>query len=135
LLLREINRTLIVHFDSHRKVCRMDIAADVPELDDSDPAFQAFMSRAIGRPGLPDNLDDWLEREPTAKALTKLGLHTTKGTLATLECRGGGPPCKPWGPRRLYQWREVLRWAFRRLEAPRRRRREPAAQTSAEAAL
>jgi hypothetical protein len=55
-------------------------------------------------------LDAWLEREPTAQAMTEIGYRTAPATLATKASRGLGPPYRKYGGRALYRWRDVLAW-------------------------
>lgn len=59
-----------------------------------------------------------LTRDQAALALTKAGFPIKSKTLATLACRGGGPPFHHFGARVLYRWDEALAWANARLSSP-----------------
>jgi len=59
-----------------------------------------------------------LRRRAAAKALTDVGFPTAAATLATLACRGGGPPFQRYGRIPLYQWGPTLAWAQSRLSPP-----------------
>jgi hypothetical protein len=61
-----------------------------------------------------------LRRRPAAVALSNAGFPTAAATLATLACRGGGPPFRRYGRVPLYRWGELLAWAESRLSAPMR---------------
>jgi hypothetical protein len=67
-----------------------------------------------------DNLtpESKLTREKAALALSALGYPTSKLSLATLACRGGGPSYQRYGRRALYCWADLLAWAEGRLTAP-----------------
>lgn len=62
--------------------------------------------------------DALLRREDTATALTEAGFRTSKATLASMACRGGGPPFYLYGRVPLYRWGDVLAWAQGRMSAP-----------------
>ena len=64
---------------------------------------------------IPDDPDTLLRRRPTARALTEAGYETAEATLATLACRGGGPPYQKYGRYPLYRWGSALEWARSRL--------------------
>jgi hypothetical protein len=61
------------------------------------------------------NREALLTREELAEALALAGFPTTRATLATKACRGGGPPFCKFGPRALYRWADALTWAQSRL--------------------
>ena len=63
-------------------------------------------------------LDALLQRKLTAEALTKCGFEISEATLATMACRGGGPPFHKFGRKPLYRWGDALAWAKSRLSAP-----------------
>jgi hypothetical protein len=65
----------------------------------------------------PDTL---LRRRDAAAALRAAGYPTAPATLATLACRGGGPPFRRFGRVPLYRWADLLDWAGSRLSAPMR---------------
>jgi hypothetical protein len=65
----------------------------------------------------PDNPNELLSRDQTAKALTEAGYQTKAKTLATKATRGGGPPYRLFGSRALYRWGDALEWAESRLSA------------------
>jgi hypothetical protein len=56
-----------------------------------------------------------LRRRAVAKALSDVGFPTSPATLATLACRGNGPPFQRYGRIPLYQWGSTLEWARSRL--------------------
>jgi hypothetical protein len=60
----------------------------------------------------PDTL---LRRREGAAALKAAGYPTAPATLATLACRGGGPPFRRFGRVPLYRWADLLDWARSRL--------------------
>jgi hypothetical protein len=64
---------------------------------------------------IPDNPDALLTRQQAATALTESGFPISPKTLATMACRGGGPPFHRFGPRVLYQWGSSITWAKERL--------------------
>jgi hypothetical protein len=68
---------------------------------------------------IPNDIDALLLRIPTAEALTKAGFPIKAKTLATVACRGGGPPYSLFGKRALYRWGDALQWAKARMTAPR----------------
>jgi hypothetical protein len=68
---------------------------------------------------IPDDINALLLRIPTAEALTKAGFPIKAKTLATVACRGGGPPYSLFGKRALYRWGDALQWAKARMTAPR----------------
>jgi hypothetical protein len=67
---------------------------------------------------VPANLDALLTRSQTGACLREEGFPVADKTLATLACRGGGPPYHRFGARVLYRWRDALDWARSRLSAP-----------------
>lgn len=60
---------------------------------------------------IPDDLEAQLNRHDTAAALTAAGYQTAPTTLATLACRGAGPPFRKYGRWLLYTWGDALAWA------------------------
>jgi hypothetical protein len=62
---------------------------------------------------IPD--DRLLTRIRAADALADAGFPISPTTLATLACRGNGPPFRRFGPRVLYPWQSTLEWARSRL--------------------
>jgi hypothetical protein len=71
-------------------------------------------------PLIIDNLtlETLLQRKQLALALTERGFETSPATLATMACRGGGPPFRKFGRKPLYKWGDALEWAEARLSAP-----------------
>jgi hypothetical protein len=67
---------------------------------------------------IPSNPDTLVTRRRGAEALTEAGYPTACATLATLACRGGGPPYQRYGSRVVYRWGDLLAWAQSRLSAP-----------------
>ena len=67
---------------------------------------------------IAENPDVVLDRKGAAAALTEAGFQTAPSTLATLACRGGGPPYRLFGRKPLYRWGDVLEWAVNRTSAP-----------------
>ena len=63
----------------------------------------------------PLDPDTLLRRDACAAALTEAGFMISPRTLATLACRGGGPPFQKYGRWPLYPWGEALAWAQARL--------------------
>jgi hypothetical protein len=63
----------------------------------------------------PDTL---LTRKQAAEALTARGYPTSERTLSTKATRGGGPLFRHFGPRVLYRWADLLKWAESRLSPP-----------------
>ncbi len=63
----------------------------------------------------PDTL---LRRAALAAELTAAGFPTATATLATMACRGGGPPLRLYGRIPLYEWGAALAWARSRLSQP-----------------
>lgn len=59
-----------------------------------------------------------LTRRALASALRERGFPITPQTLATMACRGGGPPHARWGRHTLYIWNDALAWAQGRLTVP-----------------
>jgi hypothetical protein len=59
-----------------------------------------------------------LRRDALARALSDEGFPTAIATLATLACRGGGPPMRLYGRIPLYEWGPSLAWARARLSQP-----------------
>jgi hypothetical protein len=57
----------------------------------------------------------FLRRAEAARALTGAGYPTASATLATLACRGGGPPYRRYGRRPLYRLADLIEWAEGRL--------------------
>jgi hypothetical protein len=65
--------------------------------------------------GLPTTLnsidpDTLLNRRKTAEVLQDCGIDITRGGLAILACRGGGPPYQEIGRTVLYKWQDVTEW-------------------------
>jgi hypothetical protein len=67
---------------------------------------------------VPIGLDVLLDRRALAEALTEEGYKTSPATLATLACRGGGPPFRKYGRRPIYRWGDGLEWAQSRTTPP-----------------
>lgn len=65
-------------------------------------------------------LNPLLDRRAASATLAELGFPCAAATLATLACRGGGPPFVKFGPRALYRRDDLAEWARARLTAPRR---------------
>lgn len=89
---------------------------------------------------IPESPAAVLDRRAAAAALTEAGFRIATSTLATLACRGGGPPYRLFGRKPLYRWGDTLEWAVNRTSAPasssaehglRRSPREAAAATGA----
>ena len=59
--------------------------------------------------------------------LKNKGLSIEAATLATLRCRGGGPPFQKWGRQPIYDPELLDQWAEGRLSSPRLSTSEPAA--------
>jgi hypothetical protein len=53
-----------------------------------------------------------------AAALSALGFPTSSKTLATLRCRGGGPPFEKYGKYVSHKWGPGKAWAEDRLSDP-----------------
>ena len=68
----------------------------------------------------PINPDALLRRKQLAEALTTKGFPVAPASLATMVCRGGGPPYRTFGRVVLYRWGDALEWAEARMTAPRR---------------
>ena len=51
----------------------------------------------------PTDPETRLTRAAGAEALTEAGYPTATATLATLACRGGGPPYRLYGARVIYR--------------------------------
>jgi hypothetical protein len=68
---------------------------------------------------IPQNPDALLCRRDTAQALTESGYPTPPATLATMACRGDGPPYHKYGRAPLYRWEDALAWAKSRLSEAR----------------
>ncbi|HEX3666389.1 MAG TPA: hypothetical protein VHU23_14285 [Rhizomicrobium sp.] len=66
------------------------------------------------------NPDTLLTRARSAEALTCAGYPTSKASLATLACRGGGPVYRLYSRTALYRWSDLLAWAEARCSAPRK---------------
>jgi phosphate-selective porin len=64
--------------------------------------------------------DALLRRKQVAEALTSAGFPVAPASLATMVCRGGGPPYRTFGRVVLYKWGDALEWAEARMTAPRR---------------
>jgi hypothetical protein len=60
-----------------------------------------------------------LRRRAVAEASTAHGYPIKEKTLATMACRGGGPPFQLWGRIPIYTWGPYLGWAEGRLSEPR----------------
>jgi hypothetical protein len=73
-----------------------------------------------GSPMIPNDPDTLLRRSQAAQALTECGFPVKVATLATMACRGGGPPYRLFGTRPLYRWGDAVLWAQNRLSEPRR---------------
>jgi hypothetical protein len=56
-----------------------------------------------------------LNRRKTAEVLQECGIDITRGGLAILACRGGGPPYHKIGRTVLYKWRDVSAWLYAKL--------------------
>jgi len=63
----------------------------------------------------PDSL---LTRARGAEELTRAGYPTSKASLATLACRGGGPLYRLYSRTALYRWGDLLAWAKARCTLP-----------------
>jgi len=59
-------------------------------------------------------------RGDAAEALTKAGLPCSPKTLATLACRGNGPPYSRFGRVSVYRGEDLVSWAIRRMSRPAR---------------
>src|SRR5215471_6135638 len=59
-----------------------------------------------------------LTRKRSAEELTKAGFQISPASLATLACRGGGPPFCHFGKLALYTWADLLEWAVARCTKP-----------------
>jgi hypothetical protein len=66
----------------------------------------------------PLDPDARLTRKRAAAALSDAGYQTAESTLATLATRGGGPTFQKFGPRVIYKWADLLRWAQARTSRP-----------------
>jgi hypothetical protein len=66
----------------------------------------------------PPDREDLLTRDETAVALTAAGYPIRSATLGSMATRGGGPPCRRFGSRTLYQWGNVIDWAEGRPPLP-----------------
>jgi hypothetical protein len=71
--------------------------------------------RPLPSPLLPDTK---LIRSEAAQALSENGFPVALATLATLACRGDGPPFQKFGRRPIYTWASLQEWAERRLSSP-----------------
>lgn len=80
---------------------------------------------------IPADPDTWLRRKVTSAALAEKGYPVAEKTLASMVCRGGGPPFRKFGRIPLYQWCTSLAWAESRLAPPRRTSSEPDAWDAA----
>ena len=69
---------------------------------------------------IPEDPQALLTRDEAATALTKSGFPTAAATLATLKCRGGGPPVEVFGNKPLHRWGPTLAWAKNRAARPRK---------------
>ena len=67
-----------------------------------------------------DNPEQLLRREGLAEDLQSLGYPITAKTLATMACRGGGPPFELFGKIPLYRRGPGRAWAQSRLASPAR---------------
>lgn len=61
-----------------------------------------------------------LRRKQVAEALTAKGYPIAVASLATMACRGGGPPYQTFGRVAIYRWGNALEWAEARMTAPQR---------------
>jgi hypothetical protein len=59
-----------------------------------------------------------LSRKQTADALSSAGYPIAEATLASMATRGGGPLFSKFGPRVVYRWADVIKWAQHRLSKP-----------------
>jgi hypothetical protein len=59
-----------------------------------------------------------LDSAQLADALTREGFRIAKATLDTKACRGGGPPFRKFGRRRIYEWDTSIEWAQSQLSEP-----------------
>jgi hypothetical protein len=79
----------------------------------------AIMQKTQNSRPLPPLLPDTkLIRSEAAQALTENGFPTAHATLASMACRGDGPPFQKYGRRPIYTWSSLQEWAERRLSAP-----------------
>src|SRR5258708_21554888 len=67
-----------------------------------------------------DNPDQLLRRDGVAEGLQSLGYPISAKTLATMACRGGGPPYEVFGRIPLYRRGLSRAWAQSRLASPAR---------------
>jgi hypothetical protein len=80
---------------------------------------------------IPESPDAVLDRKAAAAALTEAGFRTASSTLATLACRGGGPPYRLFARKPIYKWSDALEWAVNRTSAPASSSAEHGLQSSA----
>jgi len=71
-----------------------------------------------------------LTRARAAEELARAGYPTSKSSLATLACRGGGPLYRMYSRTALYRWGDLLAWAEARCTPPRHSTSEAAAQVA-----
>jgi hypothetical protein len=64
---------------------------------------------------IPHDPEILLRRSDAALALREAGYPIARATLATLACRGGGPPFRRYGRVPLYRWGDLVSWAQSRL--------------------
>jgi hypothetical protein len=81
------------------------------------PSINRDGCKMISIPISPDAL---LRRKQVAEALTAMGYPVAPASLATMACRGGGPPYQTFGRVVIYRWGSALEWAEARMTAPRR---------------
>ena len=60
------------------------------------------------------NADALLDSKALSAALEARGVKVAKTTLDTYATRGGGPPFRKFGARRLYEWGTALEWVRER---------------------
>jgi hypothetical protein len=60
----------------------------------------------------------FFDTRQAAQFLTEHGFKTAPATLDTKRTRGGGPRCRRFGPRVVYDPPELLDWARSRLSDP-----------------
>jgi hypothetical protein len=67
----------------------------------------------------------YLTRKEASEFLAANGFPFAPTTLAKVFSLGGGPPCRHFGRRPLYEPSELLRWAESRTTKPRKNSSEP----------
>jgi hypothetical protein len=93
-----------------------DIARHCPPAGDS-AGFPAHVSAKMEAAMAALGPNEVLTREKAAAALSNLGYPVTKGVLATLASRGGGPHYRRFGRRVIYRGSDLLAWAESRASA------------------